>query len=143
MIRSDLTAYLKSRGDLTSLVGQRIHWIRIPQREKGETTFPCVTFRRATGGHYQNLDGSQGYAQPLFEFDVWGPDSVSVERVAEQLRLSLQGFRGAIGSTRVSEITLDDEQDFYHPDETGGDAGIYRVQFKYTIGHAEAIPAFV
>lgn len=143
MIRSDLTNYLKSKETLTHLVGQRIHWIRVPQRLKGETTYPCITFRRATGGYAQNLDGSQGFSEPLFEFDIWGPDSEVVEQVSEALRCVLQGFLGMMVATRITCVSLEDEQDFLEPPAIGDDTTVYRIQQKYTIGHAVAIPAFV
>lgn len=142
MIRADLRTYLLAQSTITDLVGTRIYWVRIPQKPQSETTYPCITYRRATGGHMHHLDNAQGYAQPIFEIDVWGPDSEVVENVGEQVRLKLQGFSGTMGTTDVGGVTLDDEQDFYIPSDIGDDIGVHRIQYKYKIGHGEAVPNY-
>ena len=143
MIRADLRTYLLSQSDITDLVGTRIYWVRIPQKNPSDANYPCITYRRATGGHVHNLDGAQGYAEAIVEIDIWGPDSEVVENVGEQVRESLQGFRGEMGTTDVRRrVTLEDEQDFYYPSEVGDDVGVYRIQYKYKIGYGESVPCF-
>lgn len=146
LIRADLRTYLAAQTSITDLVGgaarPRIYFVRIPQTNPPSSVYPCVTYRRATGGHVHSLDGSMGFASPLFEIDVWGEDSVVVEQIGEAIRLKLQGYRGTWGSSDIRKVTLDDEQDFYFPSEVADDVGVYRIQYKYTIGHGEAIPSF-
>lgn len=142
MIRTDLRAYLASKTTVTNICGTRIHWTHIPQRKSNETTYPCVVFRRATGGHEHHLDGSAGYAAPLFDIDVWGEDDEIVENLGEQVRLVLQGFQGVMGSTTIGRLTLDDEHDYYYPSGKDNDRGQYLIRYRYTIGYTEAIPSF-
>lgn len=147
LIRADLHNYLKNESSVASLLtgtdGKvRIHFVRIPQSKAPANPYPCITYRRATGGHKHSLDGSMGFAEALFEIDVWGEDSIVAEQVGEAVRLVMQGFRGTWGSSDVRRVTLDDEQDFYYPSEVADDVGVYRLQYKYTIGHGETIPSF-
>lgn len=142
MIRTDLRKYLLTKTDLTALVGTRIHWQMIPQSERATAAYPCITYRRDIGGHGHDIDGSSGFAAPVFDFFVWGQGTEEVEAAAEQLRLSLQGFTGVMGETQVHGITLDDDRDFYFEPRQGEKVGLWAINHRYKIEHAESIPVF-
>lgn len=147
MIRNDLRTYLLAQSSITDLIVQRLSLSRRPINLDGTAgefggPYPCVTYSRVTGGHHQNLDGSSGYAEADFEFDYWGTSPVSVENVSEAFRLKLQGYRGAMGDSTISKVTLQDETDFFHPPQVGDDGGIYRITQRYNIGFAVAIPSY-
>jgi hypothetical protein len=138
MIRSAIRTYLLTQTDLTNLISTRIYLTRIPDNG----TYPCITFRRISSGRQHDLDGAAGYAESNFEFEVWSDDSEEVEDVCEELRQALQGFRGTMGTTAVKRVTLEDEQDFYHPPISGDDVGVHRTVVRYIVGYVETIPTF-
>lgn len=146
MIRSDLRTYLKSRSGLTDLVGgasdPRLYLSNIPQAP-ALANYPCVVYRRASGGYEHELDGSAGKASPLFEFHVFGTDPDDVEAIGNQLRLALDGFCGTMGDTAVDCVTIDDEFDDYIETKIGDDlVGFHRTVLEFTIQHDVAIPVF-
>lgn len=146
-IRADLRTYLLTQTGVTNLVGQRISLSRVPVNPDGTAgesggPYPCVTYRRVSGGHHQHLTGSQGYCEADFEFDFWGDSSVEVEAASEAFRQELQGYTGAMGSSTVKKVTLNNELDFFHPPQDGGDGGIHRTTQTYNVGFAVSIPSY-
>ncbi len=138
MIRADLRTYLLAQTSITACIGQRLYLTRLPY----DATFPAVSYQRMTGGYGHDLDGATGYCEAIFDFDVWGNDTVANESAGEALRLKLQGFTGTMGSTSVKRVTLDNETDYFHPPQTGDDPGIHRINFRYTIGFYVAVPSY-
>lgn len=138
MIRSALRTYLLANSEVAALIGTRLYLTRIP--ENG--SFPCVTFRRAGSGRHQDMRAASGYAEASFDFEIWSDDSEEVEAVCESLRQALQGYRGLMDTTPVSRVTLEDEQDFFHPPLSGDDVGVHRTLVRYVIGYSESIPTF-
>lgn len=147
MIRSDLRTYLLTRTGLTDLITAdgrvHLHLSRTPQTTPPLAAFPTVIYRRASGGYGHDLDGSDGNADPNFDFHVMDPDPDVVEAICEQLRLALQGFpKSNMGSTHIESITLDDEQDDYLESTIGDDVGFHRTVLTFSINHTVAIPTF-
>jgi hypothetical protein len=143
VIRDDIKTYLSGIDGLTALIGTapvRLALSRLQQK----WCSPAVIYRRLTGGHKQDMDGSSGYAEPQFEFEVIGHTPELVEAVCEQLRLALQGYPpdALMGTTQIAVITLDDEVDDYYDSETADDNGFNVTRLTFTIGYYEAIPAF-
>lgn len=145
-IRQDLRTYLAAQAGIQAVLtangNTRIFLSRIPQSNPPSSSFPAVMYRRASGGHEHDLDGSAGYAAPLFEFHVADPNPATVETICEALRQELQGFRGLMGSTPVQRCTLEDEQDEYVESQIGDDAGFHVTVLTYRIGYTESIPTF-
>lgn len=146
-LRRDIRVYLASKAGLTALITgtngkKHLHLSHIPQGSVSREAYPALVYRRATGAHEHDLDGSAGYAAPEFEFVAIGEDPDVVEDICEQLRLAMQGFRGLMGSTTIRRCTLDDESDDYIESKIGDDVGFHMTLLKYTIGHTEAIPTF-
>jgi hypothetical protein len=138
MIRADLRTYLLAQSSITTLIGQRLYLSRIPL----PGTYPCVSYRRVSGGHFHDLQGSRGYCEAAIEIEVWSDDSEEVESVGDAIRQKLQGFVGTMGSTTVKRVTLDDEQDSFLPPIEGSDTGVHRTTFRYTIGFGVTIPTY-
>lgn len=145
-VRQDVLAYLAAQPGIQALLTAdgktRIFLSRIPQTNPPADSFPAVMFRRATGGHEHDLDGSAGIATPDFEFHVIDPSPTTVESVCEAIRQELQGFRGTMGGTTIQRCTLEDEQDFYHESQIGDDTGFHVTVLTYRITYLESIPTF-
>jgi hypothetical protein len=136
MIRTDLRQYLAT--NLTSIVGLHIYPVVLPQT----AGLPAITYARITGGHDHNLKQATGAAIPTFELDCWGATYDQADQLAEAVRQKMQGFSGAMGSTLVTSVLLDDEVDAFEPNDDGSDTGLYRITLKYRIQYRESIPTF-
>ncbi len=149
-IRADILDYLRDRTALTAYVTSpnaaiRIYFSRVPKSNPPLANFPCVVFRRNTGGHLHQLDedaACAGYAAPLFEFHVMGIDAVVVQSICEELRLALYGYQGVMGASTIDQCLLEDEVDDVIETKIGDDTFIYRTTQFYKIGHQEAVPTF-
>lgn len=146
-IRADLRTYCLAQSSITTLIGTRLSLSRRPINTDGTAgesggPYPCVTYSRANGGHFQNMDASDGYCEAMFEFDFWSNVATDIESVSEAFRLKLQGYRGAMGSSSIKLVKLEDEIDFYHPAPDGSDKGIYRTTQRYLIGFVAPIPTY-
>lgn len=146
-IRQDIIAYLRTRTAFVSYITSadstiRLFLSRVPKSNPPLANFPCVVMRRSSGEHRHDLDGSAGIAFPLFEFHVMGIDPEIVETICEELRLSLQGYRGAMGASTVQKSTLEEEVDDAIETKIGDDVFIYRTTCMYSIGHLEDKPTF-
>ncbi len=144
-IRRDLRTYLLTKTGLTNLITgadnkRHLHLSYIPQGDTSIEAYPAIVYRRATGEHDHDLDGSSGRADPVFEFAVLSVDPNKTEDIAEQLRLAMQGFKGSMASTSVDTVTLTDEYDQYIDSKIGDAIGFYVTYLEYKIGYHESIP---
>lgn len=142
-IRQTLRTYLLDQSALTALVGTRIYQSRVPKGDTPLQNFPAIVYRRMTGGHEHDLDGSAGVARARFQVTVVGTDAIAVDDICEQLRQAMQGFRGQFDTTRVTCVTLNDEVDDYIESTIGDDVGFYLTMLVYTVSHIETKPTFV
>jgi hypothetical protein len=147
MIRRDIRTYLKTKTALTDLIGgattPRLYWSKVPAGDTPLSNYPCVVFRRATGGYGHDMDGSDGKAQPEFEFMSIGLDPEAVEAIAEELRLAMQGFSGMWGTSAIDEVLLDDELDGIETTKVGDDEyDLPWIVQVFQIGHKVAKPTF-
>lgn len=137
-LKSSLITYLKTETNLTDLVGDRIY---IGYAEQ-DAALPFVVAHQIDGVHEHHMAAATGFVQGRFQFNCHAQTTVSAENVAEQLRQSLDGFRGTMGSVFVSTCHMDAERDDTAPPVEGAHRGIYTVQHDYLIGWAVSVPTF-
>lgn len=131
-----LLTYLLAQ--LAGTFGTRIHPVKVPQ---STATLPVLVVNRESGVHAHRLSGAAGRAAPSMRLRVFGSTYDSVMTAAEAVRQVMQGFRGEMGTVRVTAVLLDDEFDEYLPAADGSDAGTYARTLDYTIQYRESIPA--
>jgi hypothetical protein len=144
-LSSDLRNYLVSQATITAYTSTgRIYPVRLPLKLRTETSLPALTYWRRSGGHNHDLGGSAGTAMPAVQIDCWAASYETADKLAEAVRLKLQGFAGTMGSTStttIQAITLDDEKDDFEPYDDGSDDGIFVRSQIYSIRYVETIPS--
>lgn len=87
--------------------------------------------------------GSAAYlVEAEYQFDIYGPDALEVERMNELLRISLESYRGMMGSTYVSGSRIVDTHQLDEESIDGSDSWLYRLSSEYTIIYQETVPIF-
>jgi hypothetical protein len=97
VLEEGLFSYLTNYAGLTNLVSTRVYAFQMPQG----VTLPCVTFQRIDTPRDLTHDTSgagSDLAHPRFQFDAWAETYASAKAINDQLRASLNGKSGLIGS---------------------------------------------
>lgn len=132
LIEQAIYERLTTYAGLAALVGARVYPVILPQ----SPALPAVTYTKVTNEHVQSHGGASGLAMPRFQVDSWATTYASAKAVAEQVRLALLGFRGAVAGVLIGGVLAETETDVYEPETR-----IYRVSQDYRIAHEEAVPA--
>ena len=131
-IEEALVTYLLAQTGLKALVSNRIYAMHAP----ANVTFPFLTYRRISTDRLLTHDQTHsGLSTPRIQFDVMAKTYKSALDVLEQLRISLQGYRGTMGGVSgvyVGSVLPALEQ---HDDDPDND--YYRLTIDYMISHEE------
>lgn len=137
-MKSSLITYLNTETNVTNLVGGRIRNVYAEQND----ALPYIVVHNIDAIHEHHMASASGFIQGRFQFDCYGESPISAMNVAEQLRQSLDGFRGTMGDVFVSSCLLDAERDDITQPIEGAHTGIYSVQQDYMIGWSVSVPTF-
>lgn len=127
-----LHEHLEAISGLTDLVSTRIYRAKAPQG----AARPYVVYHRTSGfaDHYQG--GDSGMATHRVTIEAWADTLGAARDVLEQIRLKLDAFRGAMGSTNtayVHIVALTDEFDEVLAPEDGSDVGLHNAVHRYRV----------
>jgi hypothetical protein len=103
MIERAIYEYLQTQGALTALVGTSIYADRRPSSSGASS----LTIGRVGGLPEYDLGGEHEMGRSIIEFACWtkGPAAYQVASIImEQVRLSISGFRGTMGTTDPTVI---------------------------------------
>lgn len=125
-----LFAHLQTRPALTALVADRVY----PRKMPRNPVFPLILYSRVSTRRGATHSGPDGLAEPRIQFDVYAQDPDQADAAAEQLRLSIHGFRGQMGDVEVGSALVVNEQDADDPV-----TGLFRRVLDAQIQHAEAV----
>lgn len=131
LLEGELRNYLLGQSTITSMVGQRIYQVKIPQGG----ALPCVTLSRVSGSRVGILTGVSGLAHPRIQIDCWGTAYDSVKYLADRLRLCLDGFRGNFSSIQIQGCHLLGDFDAYDDESE-----VFHTALDFEIWHVEAKP---
>ena len=134
MIEEGLVTHLATRGGLVDLVGERIY----PGLAPDDAPPPYITYLTVSDVGGRTLSRAAGFSVARIQLDCWGVlgnDGYSqAKRIAEQLRLGLDGFRGRWGTYVVQASWLEDKRDLGEfPDEA-------RVSVDIMVWYQESVP---
>lgn len=122
-LETDLVVYLKADSTLNSLCSGRIYPFATPQG----ASFPHITYFILTTDRARRMNGRAGLTEVTIQLDVWGLSESTVDAIAARLGVILDGGRGKFNATtRVWNVTFDDEQGLYEPPQTADEVGVYR-----------------
>lgn len=134
-IESALTSHLLQTTNVTTIVGDRIYPLVLPQ----DATLPAIVYRKRGTDPLTSLDGSAlGVATSFFEFQSYANDYATCILLAEQLRTTLQ----SLNDSEIHNVSLEDEFDQHIAPSDQSDNHTYRVQQSYKVFHGEGAVEF-
>lgn len=133
-----LYSYLASVTDLTDEVSTRIYASAAPQG----TTLPYITYHEISGETQHHQTAAAGLVDSRFQIDVWAANHTSREAVFEEVRLALDGYEGAMGSTTVDRVVIESRQDSTDRGEAGSEVPVFRKSIDCRIWFRESVPSF-
>lgn len=126
-----LYAYLTSDPDLFALVGTRVYPRRAPQ----DPTFPLIVVHRIATPRDSSNDGPDGLPMPLMQLNCVAKTTEESSKVADLVRLLLDGFQGSMGGAGGVEVNgafVDDERDVYDDE-----LRVFTTQLDVSVMHNE------
>jgi len=106
-----LFEYLDNHAGLSQEVDSRIYPLVLPQTPE----LPAVTYIRISTPRLAEFENAF-LPHPRFQFSCWAESFERAKAVAEQVRLALDVYSGAMGEYTVEVSIIDDEHDTYEPD---------------------------
>lgn len=117
VIEEALKAYLLTQSDLTALVSNRIHFLKLPQDPK----LPAVVIQKIDSPKIHGFSADIG-AMTRIQTTAWTTAYVTCSGVQEAIRAATQNYinttMGGSSGVPVKNIELDEGPDMYE-DETG------------------------
>lgn len=114
---------------VTGLVGTRIYPVIAP----ASAPLPFVTWRRLAVTRQQSLSGPIGVPTVNLSIDIFAETYESARDIADQCRVSLDGYGGTFDNTVVSNVSLDNESDGFAQLAGGDLPPVYTIQQLYGI----------
>lgn len=136
-IQHDVIAYLLTVDAITDTagVGTRIRSVRRQQSD----ALPGITVRLLDNEDQKHLGGGSGLAESAVEIESYGETPLQAATVDEQVRLALDSYEGAMGSSTVRETNLTSAIEDYDQNSDGSDKAAYIVLRIATIWHFQSV----
>lgn len=138
--QQDLMSYLQAQPGIAALVGYATLSRIYPQKARQGAALPHIVLSEAGGESPELLvgRGGAGIVQSTWHVYAVADNQAGANALAEEIRISVQGFRGLMGSTYVNEVSCSTHRD--SGDDTpvdGSDASKYWVRRIYDIWHEQ------
>jgi hypothetical protein len=112
---------------VTALVSTRIR----PLRAADTDVYPYIIYESISAPSEQTKDGNAEWYKMRFQLSMLATSLASVQSIASQVRIALDGASGSIAGFTVQRITFEDERDIFN-DNSAID-GVYMLQQDYFI----------
>lgn len=76
---------------------------------------PAIAYNQIAGDEPISHSGRTGLVRRHMQLDVWAGNDDDIERLANQLRRLLNGFRGVMGGSEVASVEYAGEHDLADP----------------------------
>lgn len=128
--------YLLTKTAITSVVGQRIYFVRRPQK----SSVPSVTLFKASEDHNHKLSARSGIVWTRIQVECFSSLYVTSAALAEAVyRCGIDTLRGVTGSVDFRGVQVEDgRRDYTIDDLDGGDDHIYVSQFDLKVCYLES-----
>lgn len=105
---ASLYGYLNTQTSITSLVGDRIYPIHLPD----SPVYPAITYTFVSIPHDRNLSGLAGIARYRIQFDCWSYLLNQSQQIGQALLDLFDGYEGTMGAKTILWAKIDNEFDF-------------------------------
>lgn len=114
---------------------------KIPERM---STYPCLVYTIVYEVPLYTIGSAAGLVESEVQIDIYGTVKRDVDRIEEQLRANIEGFRGMIGGDiLVSSTRFVASQDRpYEPSPVKYDSGYYGKMTEWLFMRSQSIPTF-
>jgi hypothetical protein len=120
--------YLLGCPGIAALVGTRIHPDYFPQSEQ----LPAMAYTLEDDSSQQTLQGPSGMREAIYQINIWADTRREVMAVTREVRLALDGYRGAFKGIPILGSFLDSLGR-----ERDSDTGAYCVSMRFTIHYQD------
>lgn len=130
-IRPGFRAFLLASSGVTSLAGQRVFPLRMPQGE----TRASVVYQRISGEGDHHMQGASGMNRVRMQVGAWAKETDDANALADAVKFRLDGYKGPMGSgaalVQVQGVFFVNERDLYDTDSNlHGVARDYSIVFE-------------
>jgi hypothetical protein len=123
-----LVDFLLGRPGVAALIGRRIHPDYFPQSEP----LPAIAYTLEDDSSQQTQQGPSGMREAIYQINLWADTRKEAMAIARQVRLALDGYRGAFKSIPILGAFLDSLDR-----ERDSDTGAYCVSMRFTIHYQD------
>lgn len=131
IIEAALRGHLLASPGIASMVDDRVYANRMPP----DGGFPVITFQRISTLSQESLSGASGLERVRFQIDAWAKGYAAAINLAEQVRLSIQGFRGIMGAVTVHGVMMLNRNDQYEDD-----TDLHKNSMDFALWHQQTKP---
>lgn len=141
-----LYAHLTNFAAVSALVVLRVYPDVAPANSVNDGA-PYLVYSKISGQHPQTSEGVAGEQRDVRQVNSWASTRAAADNLAEQVRLSMAGKRGAFGSggstlTAHAITLLGDPHPLEMPRSGDDRAPVYGVAQEWSFWLAETVPTF-
>lgn len=135
-ILQSVRSYMLTKTAITSLVGQRIYFVRRPQK----SSVPSVTLFKSSEDHNHKLSTRSGIVWTRIQIECFSSLYVTSAELAEAIyKCGIDSVRGITHGVDIRGVQVEDgRRDYTLDDQNGGDDHIYVSQFDLRICYLES-----
>lgn len=100
MLDEGLVNYLLAQASLTALVDNRIY----PLSKEQDDDLPAITYQSIETLRDRVMEGTAGIVQTRLQIDSWGRTLIEAKKLAEKIRICLDGYRGIWSGIRIQGV---------------------------------------
>ena len=134
MIENAIRGRLLDSTGVTALIGSsssaRAYHLRLPEG----VTLPAVTYQRISRVGFPDYAGDTDLATRRIQVDSWAGTGESAASLGEEIRKSLDGFRGTVATVAIRGAFLVDEAQEYEVE-----TGLHRLRQDFMVSHSEEV----
>jgi hypothetical protein len=123
-----LVDYLLLRPGIAALIEKRIFPDYFPQNEQ----LPSIAYTLEDDSSQQTLQGPSGMRAAVYQINIWADARREAMAVVRELRLALDGYRGAFKDIPIAGAFL-----YNMSRERDSDTGAFCVSMRFTIHYQE------
>ena len=116
-LKSDLYAYLIAAPTVAALVSTRVYPSFVGSMA---APLPYVCYDQTSTQAEASMTGPVDIAMAALSFQCWAVDAPAADEISHQVRKTLDGYRGTMGSTDIRRIFYDTETDTIEVPSEGG-----------------------
>lgn len=135
-ILQSVRGYMLNKTTITSVVSQRIYFVRRPQK----SSVPSVTLFKSSEDHSHKLSARSGIVWTRIQVECFSTLYVTSAALAEAIcKCGIDTLRGVTGDVDIRGVQVEDgRRDYTIDDPEGGDDHIYVSQFDLRVCYSES-----